>query len=98
MQEYRNAKNRYFNAIKRAKIEHWNQFLEKEDLKSIFKAISYTKDILAQPIPGITDISNNTVKTDFYGKCDAFRQVLFPNPLVAPEVNLSDYTVNPDWN
>jgi len=60
--------------------------------------MSYTKDILAQPIPGITDISNNTVKTDFYGKCDAFRQALFLNPPVAPEVDLSNYTVNLDWN
>lgn len=97
-QEYRNAKTRYFNAIKRAKIDHWNQFLEKEDPRSIFKAMSYTKDVLAQPIPGITDITSNTVKSDFHGKCDAFRAALFPDPPSAPEVDISDYTVDPAWN
>ena len=63
--EYREAKTRYFNTIKRAKIEHWNAFLEKEDPQSIFKAMSYTKDIIAQPIPGITDTVTNTIKSDF---------------------------------
>jgi hypothetical protein len=41
---YIKARNTYFLAIKRAKNEHWNQFLEKEDPKSVFKAMSYTKD------------------------------------------------------
>ena len=45
-QEYQTAKNQYFNAIKRAKTDHWNQFLEKEDPQSIFKAMAYTKDII----------------------------------------------------
>ena len=45
-QEYQLAKNRYFNAIKRAKTNYWNQFLEKEDLQLIFKAMAYTKDIM----------------------------------------------------
>jgi ribonuclease HI len=97
-QEYRNAKNRYFNAIKRAKIDHWNQFLEKEDPKSIFKAMSYTKDMLAQPIPGILDIRSNTIKTDFGQKCEAFRTALFPKPPTAPEVALASYVASPDWN
>ena len=43
--KYQDAKNDYYNAIKRAKIDHWNQFLTKEDPKSIFKAMSYTKDV-----------------------------------------------------
>ena len=45
--QYQKAKNAYFNAIKHAKTNHWNLFLEKQNPKSIFKAISYTKDILA---------------------------------------------------
>jgi len=67
--KYQDAKNDYYNAIKRAKIDHWNQFLTKEDPKSIFKAMSYTKDVQAQPILGIRDISTNTVKSDFNDKC-----------------------------
>ncbi|TVY22092.1 putative 115 kDa protein in type-1 retrotransposable element [Lachnellula hyalina] len=37
------ACNIYFQAIKTAKKDHWNQFLEKEDSKSIFKALAYMK-------------------------------------------------------
>jgi hypothetical protein len=43
-QLYLAAKNSYFLAIKRAKRDHWNQFLEKEDPKSIYKAIAYIKN------------------------------------------------------
>ena len=60
--------------------------------------MSYTKDVLVQPIPGITDISTNTLKTDFQDKCDAFRAALFPNPPTAPDVDLLGYTSNPDWD
>ena len=41
--DYLLARNTYFQAIKTAKRDHWNQFLEKEDPKTIFKAMSYTK-------------------------------------------------------
>ena len=95
--KYQDAKNDYYNAIKRAKIDHWNQFLTKEDPKSIFKAMSYTKDVQAQPILGIRDISTNTVKSDFNDKCQAFRTALFPEPPIAPEVDLSDYIADPSW-
>jgi hypothetical protein len=50
---YLQAKNTYFLAIKQAKRNHWNQFLEKEDPKSIFKAMSYTKDRRVERIPPI---------------------------------------------
>jgi len=66
-QEYQTAKNQYFNAIKRAKTDHWNQFLEKEDPQSIFKAMAYTKDIMVQPIPNIRNIRTNALETDFSG-------------------------------
>ncbi|XTI86238.1 hypothetical protein V2W45_1204521, partial [Cenococcum geophilum] len=48
-----NARNTYAAAIKRAKREHWNQFLEKEDPKIIFKAIKYTKNNRIRRIPNI---------------------------------------------
>jgi hypothetical protein len=38
VQPYLEARNINFQAIKKAKRDHWNQFLEKEDPKSIFKA------------------------------------------------------------
>ena len=60
--------------------------------------MSYTKDAQAQPIPGIRDISTNTVKTDFIDKCQAFRTALFPEPPIALEVDLSDYKADPSWD
>ena len=80
------AKNTYFNAIKLAKIEHWNTFLQKEDTTSIFKAMSYTKDTIIQAIPSILNIEDNTLKSTFQEKCNIFRTTLFPKP---PEVNNS---------
>ena len=56
----------------------------------------YTKDILAQPIPGILDITTSTIKTNFTNKYQAFQTALFPEPPVAPEVNLTRYIASPD--
>ena len=50
---YLQARNTYFSAIKQAKKDHWNQFLENEDPKSIFKALAYTKNRLVEKIPSI---------------------------------------------
>ena len=52
-QPYLAARNSYFLAIKRAKRDHWNQFLEKEDPKSIYKAMAYTKDWQPEKLPPI---------------------------------------------
>jgi hypothetical protein len=38
------ARNTFFQAVKTAKRDHWSTFLEKEDPKSIFRAMKYTKD------------------------------------------------------
>ena len=42
-EEYKAAQNHYFSEIKKAKIDAWNNFLEKNDSKSIFQALKYTK-------------------------------------------------------
>jgi hypothetical protein len=63
--ELLDAKNHYFNLIKRAKLEHWNSFLEKEDSQSIFKAMSYTKDTNTQPIPSIYSSQTSDYKSTF---------------------------------
>ena len=47
------ARNTYQKAIKEAKRKHWNDFLEKEDPKSIFKAMAYTKEQRVERIPPI---------------------------------------------
>ena len=82
---YLQSKNAYFLAIKQAKRNHWNQFLEKEDPQSIFKAMAYTKDRLVERIPTIQGQST------FKGQCDTFRTTLFPPPPSAPEPNWVNY-------
>jgi hypothetical protein len=42
--DYLLARNAFFQAIKAAKRNHWNSFLEKEDPKSIYKVMAYTKN------------------------------------------------------
>ena len=82
---YLQSKNAYFLAIKQAKRNHWNHFLEKEDPQSIFKAMAYTKDRLVERIPTIQGQST------FNGQCDAFRTTLFPPPPNAPGPNWVNY-------
>ena len=57
-----------------AKKNYQNAFLEKEDSKSIFKAMSYTRNSSRRQIPTI----NN--EDSFEGKCKAFSEALFPRP------------------
>ena len=88
--DYLLARNTYFQAIKAAKQEHWNQFLEKEDPKSIFKAMSYTKDENKQRIPSIRS-SPDKLEESFKGKCDAFVKTLFPPPPESEPVSWDHY-------
>ena len=88
-QEYLKAKNTYFLAIKKAKREHWNQFLTKEDPQTIYKAMSYTKDSQVGTIPNISG------ESDFKGKCKAFKNILFPT---LPEATRPNWLYRPSSN
>ena len=87
---YLEARNNYFSAIKVAKQGHWNKFLEKEDAKSIFKAMSYTKDRQKSSVPSIRS-ADNQLEESFEGKCKAFRNALFPPPPHADQVEWNNY-------
>ena len=90
------ARNSYQNAIKQAKRKHWNDFLEKEDPKSIFKAMVYTKEQQVERIPPI--YLGETLETTFKGKCKAFRRTLFPPPPTTKPPSFSDYSEKSwDW-
>jgi ribonuclease HI len=84
-QPYLQAKNSYFLAIKRAKRDHWNQFLEKEDPQSIYRAMAYTKEQQVGKLPPIAS------KELFQDKCDIFRNTLFPTPPRASSPNWDKY-------
>ena len=94
---YRNARNAYFKTIKNSKQNHWNTFLENEDTKTIFKALSYTKDMRVSKIPPITT-PDGSVKESFQGKCEAFRKSLFPVPPLADPPEWGNYEPDPwEW-
>ena len=88
---YLKARNSYFQAIKKAKRDYWNSFLEKEDPKSIFKALAYTRDYRVEKIPTILGEST------FLGKARVFRETLFPRPPRARELDQEGYSCNRDY-
>jgi hypothetical protein len=94
-QRYLQARNSYFQAIKQAKRDYWNAFLEKEDSKSIFKAMLYTKDKRVELIPLIQS-TNREYINDFQGKATTFRNILFPTPPSIKPLNWDNYEPG-DW-
>jgi hypothetical protein len=53
LEAYKEAKNQYFHAIREAKTNCWNSFLEKAQGKEIFTALKYTKEKTIQTIPSL---------------------------------------------
>ena len=92
---YLKARNTYFLAVKSAKQDHQNEFLTKEDPKSIFKAMAYTKDRRVKRIPPIASL--NSLESSFEGKCNSFRSTLFPPPPSAPAPDWTNYRPLDGW-
>lgn len=91
-------RNIYLQTIKQAKTDHWNAFLEREDVQSIFKAMSYTKDRRTERIPQIVDLDGNLQDT-FEGKCRAFKTTMYPPPPVAPEPRWEEHILKAwEWH
>ena len=53
LEAYKEAKNQYFHAIREAKTNCWNSFLEKAQGKEIFTALKYTKEKTLRIIPSL---------------------------------------------
>ncbi|KAI0997048.1 hypothetical protein K3495_g11137 [Podosphaera aphanis] len=85
-EEYLDARNLYFQEIKTAKKHHWNNFLEQEDPRSIFKAFSYTKAKKTFKLPPIQKEDGNLVY-GFQEKSNTFRTKLFPAPPESPPLD-----------
>jgi ribonuclease HI len=79
------ARNKYSGAIKEAKKKHWNDFLEQEDPKSIYKAMAYTRDSKVDRTPPILG------ETTFSRKCQALRTGLFPPPPTTEAPTFANY-------
>jgi len=92
---YLEARNQYFQEIKLAKQNHWNDFLENADSEQIFKAYKYCKQSKIEKTP-ILQYNNNNLTT-FSEKSEAFLASLFSN-LANTAANTNDYIKNSDKN
>lgn len=90
------ARNKYFQAIKTAKREHWQEFLTNTDTRSIFKAMDYTKDKKVDVIPRLQSDSG-VMANSFAEKCSTLRETLFPKPPEAPPPTWHDYAPKNRW-
>ena len=95
--QYLDARNKYFQEIKTAKKKHWNDFLEREDPTSIFKALSYTKEYQSGKIPAIQDEDTSLAQT-FEQKTKALRNKLFPAPPDSPLLNWDQHREDRKWD
>ena len=86
-EEYKAAKNTYFQSVRQAKRAHWDNFLQNAMKDDIFKAYTYTKKTCySSAIPSINytrEGRKETAKT-FQQKCEAFLTTLFPTSSDTP--------------
>jgi ribonuclease HI len=75
--QHAEARNQYFQEIKLAKQQCWNNFLENADSDQVFKAYKYCKQRKLEKTPIIQ--YNGKKCTTFTEKCEAFLTALFPN-------------------
>ena len=73
------ARNSYFQAIKRAKTENWNSFLENatsEDIWTAYKYCSNKRKIEQLPVVRL-DSDSTIIASSFSKKCDIFLDSVF---------------------
>lgn len=73
---YRTIRNSYFQAITKAKRDHWINFLNSAEKLEVFKARKYTKAATSTVIPILT--KGDQVAKSFKEKCDLILETLFP--------------------
>jgi ribonuclease HI len=80
-------RDQYLYAVKQAKANHWDTFLQKATGKDIFKALAYTKQKTTRAIPELKYKQGEEIRTaqDFKEQCTAFTTTLFSSP---PRTNL----------
>src|SRR5262249_1463833 len=92
-------RNSYFLAIKVAKQNLWDSFLENAKGKEVFKAFQYTKHNRVERIPVIKYTENGIERSalNFEDKSQAFLSYLFPKPPITDSPDWTNYRPNPTW-
>ncbi len=101
LEAYKEAKNQYFHAIREAKTNCWNSFLEKAQGKEIFTALKYTKEKTLRTIPSLQYSKDGTTRLveSFDEQCKAFITTLFlkPPPSSTSSIEWKNYTIDSKW-
>jgi hypothetical protein len=100
LEAYKEAKNQYFHAIREAKTNCWNSFLEKAQGKEIFTALKYTKEKTIRTIPSLQYSKDGTTRLveSFDEQCKAFITTLFPKPPSSTSsIEWKNYTIDSKW-
>ena len=99
-EEYKKAKNTYFNSIREAKRTCWNNFLQNAIKEDIFKAYKYTKPCQNTAIPSIryTKEGKEEIAKTFNQKCEAFLSTIFPSQANLPTIPQSQSPNSPGLN
>jgi hypothetical protein len=100
LEAYKEAKNQYFHAIREAKTNCWNSFLEKAQGKEIFTALKYTKEKTLRTIPSLQYSKDGTTRLveSFDEQCKAFINTLFPKPPPSTSsIEWKNYTIDSKW-
>ena len=85
--KWKAARNTYFHAIRKAKEDHWQEFLANAEGNDIYTALKFTKGFIMSKIPEIRYIDQGVERkaATFDEKCKAFISTLFPTPKEAPQ-------------
>jgi len=83
LDQWKAARNSYFHSTRKAKIQHWEKFLQNATEREVFQAMRYTKPMTSSKIPTINYTVDGEARqaTTFDEKCQAFLTSLFPTPL-----------------
>jgi ribonuclease HI/exonuclease III len=90
---YKEARNSYFQAIRKAKETHWADFLEQAEGNDIYTALKFTKGYVLAKIPEIRYKDQGVEKkaATFEEKCNAFLNTLYPKQQA---INTEDIPLN----
>ena len=75
---WKQARNTYYHAIRKAKSDKWIEFLQGAKGKDVFQVLRYTRPRKSEPTPAISQ--GNHTATTFEQKCRVFREAMFPEP------------------